>query len=299
VREVPLPVPGEAAEEGEVRILLLGLALLLQEAKPVADLAAAKAAAKERKVRILAVVTEDFYPSEPCRRIEKAVDEKGVAASFVLLRVVEKEDLALSKGLRLDDLGHPYTALLDAEGNVLAALRGAFDAAAWSAEVKRLAAAADGVEAKRAALEKSPADPKALWELSEAIRAAGRVREADESLARAENADPEGKSGLAPLFRFRRAEARVEDRMAVQDFEGARALLDAYEKEFPASPRKAWVAFYRALCRGLAGEVDGALEDLKEVAAKAKPGEKGADPELLALAESRAAALGKVAEKRK
>jgi tetratricopeptide (TPR) repeat protein len=283
VREIPLPLPREEAEEGAVKALLLVLAVLAQEAKPPADLAAAKAAAKERKVRILAVVTEDFYPSEPCRRLEKAVDEKGVAASFVLLRVVEKEDVALSKGLRLDDLGHPYTALLDAGGNVLAALRGAFD----------------GVEAKRAALEKTPADPKALWELSEAIRAAGRVREADESLARAENADPEGKSGLAPLFRFRRAEARVEDRMAVQDFEGARALLDAYEKEFPASPRKAWVAFYRALCRGLAGEVDGALEDLKEVAAKAKPGEKGADPELLALAESRAAALGKVAEKRK
>jgi hypothetical protein len=272
-----------------VKPLLLVLALLAQEAKPIGDLAAAKAAAKERKVRILAVVTEGFYPSEPCRRLEKAAEDREASAPFVLLRVVEKEELEFSKGLRLEDLGHPYTAILDAEGSVLAVLRGAFPAAAWAKEVKRLAAAADAVDAKRDALGKSPADPKALWEFSEALRAAGRVREADDALSRAENADPEGKSGLAALFRFRRAEARVEDRMAVQDFDGARALLDAYEKEFPSSPRKAWVALYRALCRGLAGE------DLKEVAA----GAKGKDADLLALAESRIAAFEKVAERKK
>lgn len=293
--EVPVPLPAEAEEGGEVRSLVLALALLAQEAKPVPDLAAAKAAARERKVRILAVVTEAFYPSEPCRSLEKAAEDGEATAPFVLLRVAEKEDLAFSKDLRLDDLGHPYTAILDAEGAVLATLRGAFPGAAWAKEVKRLAAAADAVDAKRAAVGKSPADAKAIWEFSEALRAAGRVREADDALARAENADPEGKSGLAPLFRFRRAEARVEDRMAVQDFDGARALLDAYEKEFPSSPRKPWVAFYRALCRGLAGEVDGAVEDLKEVAA----GAKGKDPELLALAESRIAAFEKVAEKKK
>ena len=291
--EVPLPLP-EAAE-ADVKSLLLALALLAQEAKPPVDLAAAKAAAKERKVRILAVVTEDFYPSEPCRRMEKALDAKEVVAPFVPLKVVEKEDVAFSKGLGLEDLGHPYTAILDAEGKVVATLRGAFEAAAWAKEVGRLAAAADAVEAKRAGAGASPADPKGIWEFSEALRAAGRVREADEALSRAENADPEGKAGLAPLFRFRRAEARVEDRMSVQDFEGAKALLDAYDREFPNSPRKAWVAFYRAIVRGLTGEVDGAIEDLKEIAAGAK--EK--DPDLQALAESRAAAFEKVVEKKK
>jgi tetratricopeptide (TPR) repeat protein len=295
VPEVAVPVLDEAPEEGEVKSLLLLAALLAQEAKPIADLAAAKAAAKERKVRILAVVTEEFYPSEPCKRMEKALDDKEAAAPFVPLKVVEKEDVAFSKGLALEDLGHPYTAILDAEGRVLASLRGAFESAAWAKEVKRLAAAADGVEAKEAALAKSPADAKSIWEFSEALRSAGRVREADDALARAENADPEGKSGLAALFRFRRVEARVEDRMSVQDFEGARALLDGYDKDHPNSPRKAWVAFYRALCRGLVGEVDGAIEDLKEVAAGAK--EK--DPELLALAESRVAVLEKVVEKKK
>ncbi len=282
-----------------MRTLLLVLALIAQEAKPAADLAAAKAQAKERKVRILAVVTEDFYPSEPCKRMEAALDAKEAVAPFVPLKVVEKEDVAFSKGLALEDLGHPYTALLDADGKVLATLRGAFEPAAWAKEVARLSAAADAVEAKRPAAEASPADAKGIWEFSEALRAAGRVRDADEALARAENADPEGKAGLAALFRFRRVEARVEDRMSVQDFEGSKALLDAYDREHPNSPRKAWVAFYRALCRGLLGEVDGAIEDLKEIAAAAKTGEKGADADLLALAESRAAAFEKVAERRK
>ena len=141
--EVPLPLPREAAED--VKPLLLVLAVLAQEAKPPADLAAAKAAAKERKARILAVVTEDFYPSEPCRRMEKVLDDKEAVAPFVPLKVVEKEDVAFSKELRLEDLGHPYTAILDAEGKVLATLRGAFEAAAWSKEVRRLASAADAV----------------------------------------------------------------------------------------------------------------------------------------------------------
>ena len=296
--EVPLPLPAEEAA-AQVRALLLAAALLAQEAKPPADLAAAKAAAKERKARILAVVTQDQYASEPCRRMEKALEDKDATAPFVPLRVVEKEDAAFSKALRLDDLGHPYTVLLDADGKALAALRGAFEPAAWAREVKRLAAAADGVEGTATSLAKAPSDPKALWDWSEALRAAGRVREADEALARAENADPEGKSGLAPHFRFRRLEARVEDRMAVQDFDGAKALLDAYDREFPTSPRKGWIAFYRAIGRGMSGEIDGAIEDLKEVAAGAKAGEKGAEPDLLALADSRAAAFAKALERKK
>jgi hypothetical protein len=265
---------------------------------PAARLDAAKAAAKERKVRILAVVTEDFYDSAPCRRLEKALEDpaaREALAAFVPLRAVEKEDLALSKALGLDDLGHPFTAILDAEGRPVAWLRGAFDGPAWAKEVRRLAAAADAVEARRAAAEKAPADPKALWELSEALRAAGRVREADDALSRSENADPEGKSGLLPLFRFRRLEARVEDRMAAQDFDGTRTLLDAYDREFPTSPRRPWVAFYRAVARALRGETDGALDDLREVAAGAK--EK--DPELAALAEARVAALEKVIDRKR
>ena len=260
------------------------------------DLDAAKTAAKEQGRRILAVLLEDFYPSEPCGRLEKALEDaaaREALAGFVPLRVVEKEDLAFAKSLGLDDLGHPCTAILDAEGRALAWLRGAFDGAAWAKEVRRLGAALDALESKRAAAEKAPADAKALWELSEGLRAAGRVRDADDALARAENADPEGRTGLSPLLRYRRLEARVEDRMAVQDFEGARTLLDAYDREFPASPRRPWVAFLRAVARAYRGEVDGALEDLREIAASAK------DEELLPLVTARIAALEKVLEKKK
>jgi tetratricopeptide (TPR) repeat protein len=244
------------------------------------------------------VVTEGFYESAPCRRFEKALADPTAVETmgmFVLLRIAEKEDLALSKGLGLEDLGHPYTALLDEEGRPLAWLRGAFGAADWAKEVRRLAAACDAVEARRAALAKAPGDARALWELSEALRDAGRVRDADETLARAENADPDGKSGLLPLFRFRRLEARVEDRMAVQDFEGVKTLVDAYDREFPGSPRRPWVAFYRAVARACRGETDAALDDLREVAA----GAKGKDAALVAAVEARIAALDRVIERRK
>jgi hypothetical protein len=262
------------------------------------DLEGAKAAAKAARRRIVVVAVPAWYESEPSRRIAKALqDDRAVDAlgGFVLLEEKEKADLALSKALGLEDLGHPYTAILDEEGRVLASLRGAFDAAAWAGEVRRLAVACDAVAARRAALAKAPGEPKALWELSEALREAGRVREADETLARAENADADGKSGLLPLFRFRRLEARVEDRMAVQDFEGVKTLVDAYDREFPGSPRRPWVALYRALARAYRGETDAALEDLREVAA----GAKGKDESLRVAAEARIAALEKVIERRK
>lgn len=260
------------------------------------DLAAAKAAAAERRVRILAVVTESFYPSEPCDRLAAAVLDPAAAKAaggFALLRIEEKEDLAFSKGLGLEDLGHPYTALLDAEGRVVATLRGARGAEAWAREVARLSAAADALDEARAAAAGAPGDARTLWRLSEALRDLGRTREADDALARAENADPEGKSGLAPHFAFRRLEALVEDRMAVQDFEGARAALDGYDREHPSSPRRRLVFLWRALCRAHLGEAEAALEDLREVAA-----EKG-DEALAALAAEKAAALEKVIAARK
>jgi tetratricopeptide (TPR) repeat protein len=284
--EPPAPAPAAAPAEPKP-------AAAVEWAK---DLDAAKAAAKEKSRRILLVATEDFYPSEPCTRLEKAVAEpaaREALAGFVPLRVVEKEGVEVSRTLGLQDLGHPYTALLDAEGKVVAALRGAFGAEAWAKEMRRLAAAADAWEAKRAAAENTPGDARALFDLSEALRDLGRVREADDVLARAENADPEDRARLAAQFRFRRLEASVEDRMAAQDFDGARALLDAYEKEFPNSPLKPWVGFYRALTRAWRGEADGALEDLKEIAGSAK------DPALAALAREKASALEKLIEKRK
>ncbi len=282
VKPAPAPAPTEAKAPAP-----------LEWAK---DLDAAKAAAKEKGRRILAVVTEEFYPSEPCRRLEKALEDpaaKEVLGPFVPLRVVEKEDLAFSKGAGLKDLGHPYSAILDADGTVVASLRGAYAADAWAKEVRRLAAAADAWSAKRSAAEKAPVDAGALFGLSEALRDLGRVREADDVLSRAENADPEDRAGLAPLLRFRRLEARVEDRMAAQDFEGVRTLLDTYEREFPNSPKRPWVALWRALARAYRGETDGALEDLREIASSAK------DEVLAAQAKERVAALERVVERRK
>ncbi len=264
--------------------------------EPPADLAAARTLAAERNCRILAVVTEEFYASEPCDRLAKALGEPEAAKAaegFVLLRVSEKEDVAFSKSLGLEDLGHPYTAILDGSGKAQASLRGAFEAGRWAKEILRLSRALDAVDAARAAVAKDAADARALWDLSEALRDAGRVREADDVLATAERKDPDGTSGLAPLFAFRRVEARMEDRMAVQDFEGARAALDAYDRSFPNSPRRRHVFVYRALCRAHLGEADAALADLKEVAAEKK------DEALSALAAEKAASLEKVIAARK
>jgi len=262
------------------------------------DLDAAKAAAREGSLRIVAVVTEEFYPSELCARLEKAVEEepaRAALAGLVALRIVEKEDLAFSKALGLQDLGHPYTALLDSEGKYLAHLRGAVPAAAWAKEIGRLLAAAASLDRRRDEARKDASNAKALFGLSEAWRELRRDREADDVLARAENADPDDRAGLLPLFRFRRVEARVEDRMAAQDFEGARALLDAYDREFPTSPRKPWIAFYRAVTRAYRGETEPALEDLRELAA----GAAAKDESLLALVTERVASLEKVIDRKK
>jgi hypothetical protein len=264
---------------------------------PAKDLAAAKAEAGKSGMRILAVITTTHYESEPCRALEEALgsaEARAVLDGFVVLLAKEGEDLAFSKSLGLEGLGHPCTALLDAEGKPQAWLRGAWDGASWAREVKRLLAAVEALAGKRAAAEKAPGDPGALWEWSEALRAAGRTGEADDALARAENADPEGKSGLAAQFAFRRLEARVEDRMAIQDFEGARDLLDAHDREHPLSPRRAWVALYRALARAGRGEVDDAVRDLEDLL----PAAKEKDPDLHALAESRLAGLKRIADLR-
>ncbi len=265
------------------------------------DLAEALVEAGKRDRLVLAVVLEDWYPSEPCRRLEEALKDplaRAAGEGSVPVRVVEDEKRTFSEARGLAGVGHPYTALLDAAGKPVAVLRGAWPAAAWAAHVRRLAAAAERWRARRSEAEKSPDDPKALFALSEALRDLGRSAEADDVLPRVERAlgksDPEGKSPLHPLVRFRRAEARVEDRMAVQDFEGARALLDAYEKEFPSSPHRRWVAFYRAVTQAYRGEPDPALETLREIAAEK------ADATLAALAAERVALIEKVvAEKAK
>ena len=62
---------------------------------------------------------------------------------------------------------------------------------------------------------------------------------------RVERADPKDVSGLGPQVRFRRLEARLEDLVSIQDFDGARDLCDAYDREFPASPRRDEVALLR------------------------------------------------------
>lgn len=243
-------------------------------------------------------MTAEFYPSELGARLEKAVEEepaRAALAGLVPLRIVEKEDLAFSKALGLQDLGHPYTALLDSEGRFLAHLRGAVPAAAWSKEIRRLVAAAAALDVKKDEARKDASNAKALFALSEAWRELRRDREADDILARAENADPDDKTGLLPLFRFRRVEARVEDRMAAQDFEGARTLLDAYDREFPTSPRKSWIAFYRAVARAFRGETEPALEDLRELAT----GAAAKDEPLLALVTERIAALEKVIDRKR
>ena len=266
-------------------------------AKPswLTDAAAARREAREKGTRVLAVVLAGFYESEPCARLEKALEEEAARAALeglVPLRVVEKEDLAFSKAAGLEDLGHPYTALLDPEGKAVGWRRGALPAKEWAREVRALVDAAAALEAKRAAAEKDPADARALFELSEALRPLGRVREADEALGRAERADPADRAGLAPLFGFRRLEARLEDLVAAQDFAAARALCDDYDREFPGSPRRSRVAFWRAVCRAHLGEPEAARKDLEALAAEA------AEEDLRTLARERAEAIGRVLEKR-
>jgi tetratricopeptide (TPR) repeat protein len=259
------------------------------------DPVAARREAREKGTRVLAVVLAGFYESEPCTRLEKALEEEPARAALeglVPLRVVEKEDLAFSKAAGLEDLGHPYTALVDPEGKAIAWRRGALPAKEWAREVRALVEAAAAFEAKRAAAEKDPADARALWELSESLRPLGRVREADEALGRAERADPSDRAGLAPLFAFRRLEARLEDLASAQDFAAARALCDDYDREHPGSPRRPRVAFWRAVCRAHLGEAEAAKKDLEALASEAP------EEELRTLARERAEAIGRILEKR-
>ncbi len=259
------------------------------------ELAAAKAEAAAANRRILAVVTAGWYPSEPSRRLAEAVADPDAAPAlegFALLRVTEDATLPLSTPLGLVDEGHPYTALLESDGTVVASLRGAWPAARWAEDVRTLAAAADTRAAAAARVAATPTDLRARWDLSEALRALGRSAEADAELGRAEALDPEGRSPLQAEFRFRRTEARYEDRMAVQDFAGALALLDAYEKDFPNGPRRRWVAVYRALGLAYSGDIDGALADLATLAAD------GRDPALQRLAADRRAAVERIRDAR-
>jgi len=271
------------------------------EAKPAGadgwhtDPEAARREAREKGRRVLAVVLAGAYESEPSRRLERAIGEapaKAGVEGLVPLRVAEKEDLAVSKAAGLEDLGHPYTAILDAEGRALGWRRGAFPAEAWAKEVRALASAVAEWERKRDAAAGSPSDAKALWECSEALRPLGRVREADDLLDRVERADPSGAAGFAPRIRFRRLEARLEDLVAVQDFDGARDLCDAYDREFPGSPRRDDVALWRAICRAYRGEAEAARRDLEALAGAT------ADEGIRAAARARIEALDRVLEKK-
>lgn len=259
------------------------------------DAEAARREARSSNRRILAVVLAGSYESEPSRRLERALDEapaKAALEGLVPLRVSEGADLAFSKAAGLEDLGHPYTAILEADGRAVGWRRGAFPAEAWAKEARALAAAAAAWDGKRAAVDKAPGDAKALWECSEALRPLGRVREADDLLDRVERADPKDAAGLGPQVRFRRLEARLEDLVSIQDFDGARDLCDAYDREFPASPRRDEVALWRAIGRAFRGEPETARRDLEALAEATK------DEALRARIRAKIEALDKVIEKK-
>ena len=280
--EEPAPVPAPDAKPPAARAWLT-------------DIDAARKEARASNRRILAVVLAGSYESEPSRRLERALDEapaKTALEGLVPLRVSEGADLAFSKAAGLEDLGHPYTAILDADGRAVGWRRGAFPAEAWAKEARGLAAAAAAWDGKRAAVEKAPGDAKALWECSESLRPLGRVREADDLLDRVERVDPKDAAGLGPLVRFRRLEARLEDLVSIQDFDGARDLCDAYDREFPASPRRDEVAFWRALCRAFKGEPETARRDLEALAESTK------DEALRARIRAKMEALDRVIEKK-
>jgi tetratricopeptide (TPR) repeat protein len=255
-----------------------------ETAKAIAD-------AATRNVRILAIVTQDFYPSDPCVRLLASIDDPATRAArdgLVLLRVNEGKALPFSTERKLEGEGHPYTALLEPSGAPVSVLRGAWTATAWAEKVTRLRAAATRWDAARTASVEKPHDAATLYELSESLRALERVQEADEALRRADARLPADSTDLKARVRFRLMEARFEDRVAVQDFDGADALLNAFERDHPNAPHRRRVALYRALVRAHRGDLDVAIAELDALAALE------GDPDLAREAAEHAAAARRI-----
>ncbi len=149
--------------------------------------------------------------------------------SFVCLKVDGDKDKELAAKFHLR--GYPSIVFLNGDGEMVHMAAGFMPPAKFLEMLKAPAAELKKFDELKAALEKSPEDPKLNFDYALALFKRGKAEEGNAALDKVLACDPEDKAGFADDVDL----ARVEQMLAAKAFADAEAAIKTFMEKRPES----------------------------------------------------------------